>query len=53
MIADLESAYTAAVEKAGASTVSISVAGAVPGGRARPCTDPGIGCRVGQERHGR
>lgn len=46
MIADLETAYTQAVERAGASTVSISVAGAVRGPTFRPYPRRGIGSGV-------
>ena len=53
MIADLESAYTAAVEKAGASTVSISVAGAFHGAPFRPYPRRGIGSGVVMDREGR
>lgn len=53
MISDLESAYTAAVEKAGASTVSISVAGAFRGPPFRPYPRRGIGSGVVLDREGR
>lgn len=53
MIADLESAYTTAVEKAGASTVSISVAGAFHGAPFRPFPRRGIGSGVVMDREGR
>jgi S1-C subfamily serine protease len=53
MIADLESAYTAAVEKAGASTVSISVAGAFHGTPFRPYPRRGIGSGVVMDLEGR
>ncbi len=53
MIADLESAYTTAVEKAGASTVSISVAGAFHGAPFRPYPRRGIGSGVVMDREGR
>lgn len=46
MIADLETAYTQAVERAGASTVSISVAGALHGPPFRPYPRRGIGSGV-------
>ncbi len=46
MIADLEAAYTQAVERAGASTVSISVAGAFGGPAFRPYPRRGIGSGV-------
>ena len=53
MIADLESAYTGAVERAGASTVSISVAGAFHGPPFRPYPRRGIGSGVVMDREGR
>ncbi|HYM39254.1 MAG TPA: trypsin-like peptidase domain-containing protein [Thermoplasmata archaeon] len=46
MIADLEAAYTQAVERAGASTVSISVAGAFQGPPFGPYARRGIGSGV-------
>ncbi len=46
MIADLETAYTQAVERAGASTVSISVAGAFQHPPFRPFPRRGIGSGV-------
>ncbi len=46
MIADLETAYTQAVERAGASTVSISVAGAFHHPPFRPYPRRGIGSGV-------
>ncbi len=46
MIADLETAYTQAVERAGASTVSISVAGALRHPPYRPYPRRGIGSGV-------
>ena len=46
MIADLETAYTQAVERAGASTVSISVAGAFHHPPFRPYPRHGIGSGV-------
>ena len=46
MIADVEAAYTQAVERAGASTVSISVAGALRGPAFRPIPRRGIGSGV-------
>lgn len=53
MIADLESAYTSAVEKAGTSTVSISVAGAIHGAPFRAYPRRGIGSGVVMDREGR
>ncbi len=53
MIADLESAYTQAVERAGASTVSISVAGAFRGPPFRPYAHRGLGSGVVMDRQGR
>ena len=53
MIADLESAYTSAVEKAGASTVSISVAGAFHGAPFRGYPRRGIGSGVVMDPEGR
>ena len=52
MIADLETAYTRAVERAGASTVSISVAGAVGGPGFRPYPRQGIGSGVVMDAQG-
>ena len=53
MIADLEAAYTQAVERAGASTVSISVAGAFRGPPFRPFPRRGLGSGVVMDREGR
>ena len=53
MIADLETAYTQAVERAGASTVSISVAGAFRGPAFRPYPRRGFGSGVVMDREGR
>ncbi len=53
MIADLETAYTQAVERAGASTVSISVAGAFQGPPFRPYPRRGIGSGVVLDAKGR
>ncbi len=53
MIADLEAAYTQAVERAGASTVSISVAGAFHGPPFRPYPRRGLGSGVVMDREGR
>lgn len=53
MIADLEAAYTQAVERAGASTVSISVAGAIPRPPFRPFPRRGIGSGVVMDARGR
>lgn len=52
MIADLEAAYTQAVERAGASTVSISVAGAFRGPSFRPFPRRGVGSGVILDRAG-
>ena len=52
MIADLETAYTQAVERAGASTVSISVAGAFQGPPFRPYPRRGIGSGVVMDTQG-
>ncbi len=46
MIPELEAAYTQAVERAGASTVSISVAGAFQGPAFRPYSRRGIGSGI-------
>jgi serine protease Do len=53
MIADLESAYTQAVERAGASTVSISVAGAFHNPPFRSYPRRGIGSGVVMDKEGR
>ena len=53
MIADLETAYTQAVERAGASTVSISVAGAFHNPPFRPYPRRGIGSGVVMDTEGR
>lgn len=53
MIADLEAAYTQAVERAGASTVNISVAGAFGGPAFGPYPRRGIGAGVVLDRKGR
>ena len=53
MIAELESAYTQAVERAGASTVSISVAGAFHNPPFRPYPRRGIGSGVVMDKEGR
>ncbi len=53
MIADLEAAYTQAVERAGASTVSISVAGAFRGGGFRGYPRRGVGSGVVMDQEGR
>ncbi len=53
MIADLELAYTQAVERAGASTVSISVAGAFHGPEFRPYPRRGLGSGVVLDPEGR
>lgn len=52
MIADLESAYTQAVERAGASTVSISVAGAFRGRGYGPYPRRGLGSGVVMDAEG-
>jgi serine protease Do len=53
MITDLETAYTQAVERAGASTVSISVSGAFHNPPFRPYPRRGIGSGVVMDREGR
>jgi serine protease Do len=53
MIAELETAYTGAVERAGASTVSISVAGAFHNPPFRPYPRRGIGSGVVLDKEGR
>lgn len=52
MIADLETAYTQAVERAGASTVSISVAGAFRGRGYGPFPRRGLGSGVVMDAQG-
>ncbi len=52
MIADLEAAYTQAVERAGASTVSISVAGAFRGRGWEPYPRRGLGSGVVMDAEG-
>ncbi len=52
MIADLEAAYIQAVERAGVSTVSISVAGAFRGPSFRPYPRRGLGSGVVMDRQG-
>ena len=53
MIAELESAYDQAVERAGASTVSISVAGGLRGPPFGPHSRRGLGSGVVLDREGR